>query len=114
MGVIVASQQYFFLQMEKDVALSRQGLERSFLITVKTIGGQLAPEIDKELAGHKELIEAIESSAAGVIGQVEVRVIADVIAWCVVFVISGWALFLNNRKQPKPGVPPAVSSASSE
>jgi hypothetical protein len=99
LGTIVAGQQYGFLYVEKEVALSRQALEKSFLTAMKCIQCTSVPEMDKELAAHKELIEDVDSSAAVVTGQLEIRAIADFIAWCVVFVISVWALFLNNRKQ---------------
>ena len=98
-GTIVAIQQYATVRMEKHEALVRQSIDESFLIVMKAVGGDSNPQLDKELARHKKAMEDLDSGAAFVTDQIEFRVIADVIAWCVVFVISGWALFLNDRKQ---------------
>ena len=48
------------------------------------------------------------------IREIEIRAIAEVIAWSVVFAISGWALIINQHKQPRPSDPQSVSSASGE
>jgi hypothetical protein len=85
--------------MEKHEALIRQSIDESFLIVMKAVGGDSNPQLDKELARHKKAMGDLDSGAAFVTDQLEFRVIADVIAWCVVFVISVWALSLNNRKQ---------------
>jgi hypothetical protein len=114
LGVLVASQQYFFLQAQKEMTLARRTLDESFLITMKVVGGESNPQMVKELAQRKTIIEGADSSAAAMIRQLEIRAIADTIAWCVVLVIAGVALFLNVRKQPKAGVPPSVSSVSME
>lgn len=105
LGATVAGQQYVTVRVEKNMTLSRQALDESFLTAVQFIWCRSNPELDKKLAVHKKEMEDFDSGAAFATDQLEFRVIADVIAWCVVFVISGWALFLNNRKQPKPGVP---------
>lgn len=105
MGGIVAGQQYFFLQGQKEMALIRREQDESFLIVMKAVGGESNPEMDKELALQKVIIKGADSSAAVMIRQLEIRAIADFIAWCVVLVMSWLALFLNVRKQPKPGVP---------
>jgi hypothetical protein len=99
LGTIVAIQQYATVRVEKNTNLIRQSLDESFLIVMKSVGGESNPQLDKELARRKEIIEGVDSGAAFVTDQLEFRVIADVIAWCVVFVISVWALSLNNRKQ---------------
>ena len=112
LGGIVASQQYFFLQSEKVVMSARRTLDESFLIAMKAVGGESNPKMDKELAQQETIIEGTYSSAAAIIRQLEIRALADTIAWCVVLVISGWALIINARKKPKSGDPPAVSSAS--
>ena len=99
LGALIASQQYFILQGQKEMALIRQTQDESFFIVMKAVGGESNPEIGKELAHRKVEIKAADSSAAIVIGQLEIRAIADVIGWCVVFIMAGVALFLNNRKQ---------------
>lgn len=99
MGWMVAGQQYFILQGQKEMALIRREQDESFLIVMKAIGGESNPEMDKELALQKVIIKGADSSAGGMIRQLEIRAIADFIAWCVVFVISGVALVLNHRKQ---------------
>ena len=99
MGVIVGGQQYFFLQAVKEMALTQRTLDESFLITMKVMGGESNSKMDKELALQKEIIEGVDSSVAAMIRQLEIRAIADVIAWGVIFIISVWALILNNRKQ---------------
>ena len=114
LGALVASQQYFFLQAQKEMALARRTLDESFLITMKVVGGESNPQMDKEVAQRKTIIDGADSSAAAMIRQLEIRAIFDIIAWCMVFAISGVALFLNLRKRPKPDVSTPVSSASME
>lgn len=99
LGALVAVQQYVFLQGQKEMALIRREQDESFLIVMKAIGGESNPEMDKELALQKVIIKGADSSAGGMIRQLEIRAIADFIAWCVVFVISGVTLFLNHREQ---------------
>jgi hypothetical protein len=48
------------------------------------------------------------------IRQLEIRALADTIAWFIVLIISGVALTLNMRKQVKSGDPSPVSSALME
>jgi hypothetical protein len=108
LGALVASQEYFFLQAQKEVALNRRALDESFLTVMKAVGGESNLEIEKELAQRKRIIEDVDSSDAAMIRQLEVRAIVDTTAWCVVLVISGLALILNGRKVTKPDVPPAV------
>ena len=79
---------------------------------MKVVGGESNQEMDKELAQRKTIIQSIYSSAAAMIHQLEIRALVDTVAWFVILVISGVVLTLNVRKQPKPGVPPAVSHAS--
>lgn len=98
LGALVASQQYFILQTEKEMMLARRTLDESFLTAMKVVGGESNPEMAQELAHRKTIIEGTYSSAAAMIRQLEIRALADTIGWCVVFVISGWALSLNNRK----------------
>ncbi len=99
MGIVVASQQYFILQSEKKMMSARRTLDESFIIVMKAIGGESNPNMAKELTHQKSILEGSYSSAAAMIHQLEIRAIADFIAWCVVFMISGLALILNHRKQ---------------
>jgi hypothetical protein len=99
MGMLVAGQQYVFLQAQKDDALSRRTLDESFLVFMKAAEAESNPVIDEELAHRKTIIKVVDSNAAAMIGQLEFRAIADFIAWCVVLVISTVVGFLNNRKE---------------
>lgn len=99
MGAIVAGQQYFYVRVQKEMALIRREQDESFLIVMKAVGGESNPQLDKELALQKVIIKGADSSAGGMIRQLEIRAIADFIAWCVIFVLSGWALILDDRKQ---------------
>jgi hypothetical protein len=98
-GGWVACQQYFILQVQKREVLIRRTLDESSLTFMKAVGGESNPLVDKELAHRKTIIEGVDSNAAATIAQLEDRAIIDFIAWCVVFIITGWALFLNDRKQ---------------
>lgn len=100
LGVVVASQQYYFLQAQKEVTLARRTLDESFLTTMKALGGESNSQLDKELAHRKVIIEGADSSAAAMVRQLEIRALADTIAWCIVLVISGVALVINGRKRP--------------
>jgi hypothetical protein len=102
MGVIVASQQYFILQSEEKMMLVRQTLDESFIVTMKRMGGESNPELAKELAHQKTILEGNYSSAATMIAQLKIRALTETIAWCVVFIISSWTLIVNHRKQPTP------------
>ena len=103
MGAIVAGQQYFSVLVQKEMALIRHEQDESFLIVMKSVRGESDPQLDKELALQKVIIKGADSSAGGMIRQLEIRAIADLIAWCVVLVISVWGLFLNDRKQAEQG-----------
>lgn len=104
-GAVVAAQQYFLLQHQKELTLVRRTLDESFLAALKVKGGEAIPEIAKEMTERRTIIEHTDSNAAEIIRQLEIRAVIDTTAWCVVFVISGVALFLNKRKVIKPGVP---------
>jgi hypothetical protein len=99
MGAIVASQQYLLLQGQKHLELIRREQDESFLMVMKKFGGESNPLIAKELALQKETIEGFDSSIVAMIGELEIRAIGEGIIWCVVFIISVWALYLNDRKQ---------------
>ena len=99
LGIIVASQQYVTVRVGKNMTLSRQALDESFLNAVQFVWCRSNPELDKKRAVHKKEMEDFDSGPAFVTDQLEFRAIADAIAWCVVFVVSVWALSLNNRKQ---------------
>ncbi len=111
MGVIVASQQYFILQSEEKMMLVRQTLDESFIVTMKRMGGESNPELAKELAHQKTILEGNYSSAATMIAQLKIRALTETIAWCVVFIISSWTLIINHRKQPTPDARHGSSSA---
>jgi hypothetical protein len=96
---VVAVQQYVFLQGQKELALIRREQDESFLIVMKAVGGESNLELDKALALRKVIIEGMGSTDTAMIRQLEVRAIAGVIGWCVVFAISGVTLFLNRRRQ---------------
>jgi hypothetical protein len=114
MGIIVASQQYFILQSEEKMMLARRTLDESFIVGMKAMGSESNPEMAKELAHQKMILEGSYSSAAAIIRQLEIRALADTVAWCVVLVIAGLTLVLNARKNHKLGEPPAVSTPTSE
>jgi hypothetical protein len=99
MGVMVATQQYFFLQGQKELMLIRREQDESFLIVMKSVGGEANPEMDKELALQKEIIEGSDSNIVAMNSELEIRAIGEGIIGCVVFVLSVWALYLNDRKQ---------------
>lgn len=100
MGVTVASQQYFILQSEEKMTLARRTLDESFIVTMKRMGGESNPELAKELAHQKTILEGSYSSAATMIAQLKIRALTETIGWCVVFIISSWTLIVNHRKQP--------------
>lgn len=100
MGAVVASQQYFILQSEEKMMLVRQTLDESFIVTVQRMGGESNPELAKELAHQKTILEGSYSSAAAMIAQLKIRALMETIGWVVVFIISSWTLIVNHRKQP--------------
>ena len=110
LGAIVAGQQYLLLRSENEMLLARRTLDESFLIAIGVAGGASNPEIAQQLERKKTSIEGSYSAQAVMIRQLEIRALADTVAWFVVLVISGVALTLNVRKQPKSGIPPPVSS----
>jgi hypothetical protein len=63
-GGTVASQQYFILQSEDQTLLVRRTLDESFILTMKRMGGESNPELAKELAHQKTILEGSHSSAA--------------------------------------------------
>jgi len=99
LGVVVSSQQYFILQSEEKSMSARRTLDDGFIIVMKSMGGESNPNMAKELTRQKTILEATYSGAAAMIHQLEIRAIADLIAWGVFFVISSWALILEGRKQ---------------
>ena len=99
LGVVVASQQYFILQSEEKSMSARRTLDESFIVGMKAMWGESNPDMAKELTHQKTILEASYSGAAAMIHQLEIRAIADLIIWGVFFVISGWALILEGRKQ---------------
>ena len=99
LGVVVAVQQYVFLRVQKEIVLNRRALDESFLSSMKAMGDESNLELDKELARRKVIIEGMDSTDTTMIRQLEIRAIAHIAAWCVVFVISGVTLFLNWRKR---------------
>ncbi len=112
LGATVAGQQYLILQSEQEMLLARRTLDESFLTAMKVAGGESNPEMAQELARRKMIIEDTYSGAASMIRQLEIRAMADTVAWFVVIVLSGVALTINWRKQTKSVDPPAVSSVS--
>jgi hypothetical protein len=102
-GGVVASQQYFFLQVQKKEAFIRRTLDESDLIGIKALGDASTLEVNKlmnkEVAHRKIIIEGVDSNTAATIAQLEVRAIIDIIAWCMVLFLSAWAGTLNDRKQ---------------
>ena len=103
-GGVVAVNQYVILQVQKKEALIRRTLDESSLTSMKVgsenqpMDKELADLMDKELAHRKTIIEKVDSNAAATIAYLEDSVIINFIAWVMVFVISGWALFLIDRK----------------
>ena len=100
LGAMVAGQQYVLLVATRDIALSQRMLEDTFLSTLKMTGGGSTPEIEKEVVAHKARIEEISSSSAALASQIEIRVIADFGAWCLVFILSSLVLFLGRKRDP--------------
>jgi hypothetical protein len=109
LGAIVAGQQYLFLQSEKEIMLARRTVDESFLSAIRVAGGESNPEIAQQLARRQTSIEGTYSGEAAMIRQLEIRAMADTIAWFVVIVLSGLALTINWRKQARSGDPPAAS-----
>lgn len=104
LAVIVTGQQYLILRSEKEILLARRTMDESFLSAIKAAGGESNSEIAQQLARKKMSIESSYSAQAAMLSQLEIRALADTIAWCVVLVISGVALILNGRKQHVAGV----------
>jgi hypothetical protein len=104
LAVIVTGQQYLILRSEKEILLARRTMDESFLSAIKAAGGESNSEIAQQLARKKMSIESSYSAQAAMLSQLEIRALADMIAWCVVLVISGVALILNGRKQHMAGV----------
>jgi hypothetical protein len=109
LGAIVAGQQYLFLQSENEMMLVRRTLDESFLSAIRIAGGESNPEIAQLLARRQTSIEGTYSGEAAMIRQLEIRAMADTIAWFVVIILSGLALTINWRKQTRSGDPPAAS-----
>lgn len=102
-GGTVASQQYFILQSEEKTMVVRRTLDESFIVTMKRMGGESNPELAKELAHQKTILEESYSSAATMIAQLKIRALMETVAWCVVFTISSWTLIVNHRKHRRNG-----------
>lgn len=109
LGAIIAGQQYLFLQTEKEIMLARRTLDESFLSAIRVAGGESNPEIAQQLARRQTSIEGSYSGEAAMIRQLEIRAMADTVAWFVVIALSGVALTINWRKPTKLGDPPAAS-----
>ena len=110
LGFIVAFQQYVILQSEAEGLLAQRTVDETFLSAIKLAGGESNPEIAQLLGDRKTGIESIYTGAAAVNRVLEISALADTIAWCVVFAISCWALFANERKQSKSSDSPSISS----
>jgi len=114
LGAIVAGQQYLILQSEEEAMLTRRTLDESFLTAIGVAGGASNPEIVHQLERKKSSIEGSYSAQAIMIHQLEIRAMADTIAWFVVIVVSGVALTINWRKQLKSSIPPSMSPLTRE
>lgn len=90
--------------------LARRTRDESFIDTLKRMGEESNPEMAKELAHKKTILDGSYSSAATTIAQLEIRALAETIAWGVAFITSSWTLILNHRKQPEADSPRAGSS----
>jgi len=114
LSAIIAGQQYLLLRSETEMLLARRTLDESFLTAIGVAGGASNPEIAQQLERKKTSIEGSYSAQAAMIRQLEIRALANTVAWFAVIVLSGVALIISERKQPKSGASPSISPVKME
>ena len=98
-GVISAAQHYFALAAIDDALQSKQTLDESFVLMIKSglAASQRDDSLRKSVEDESEQIKAVHRSITELTSQVQRRLLVDISLWGLVFVAAMIALVKVRR-----------------